>query len=53
MEKLTNFIKKDPYYIGGSVTAPYKIEIMKYLDKIDNNAEKIGSINTILKKKII
>ena len=36
-------------FLGGSVTAPYKNTIMKYLDYIDADAKRIGSINTIKK----
>ena len=32
---------------GFAVTNPHKIEIMKYLDFIDEDAEKIGAVNTI------
>lgn len=32
---------------GVNVTIPYKIEIMKYLDRISVEAEKIGAVNTI------
>ena len=49
VKNLIQFLKKDPSFIGGSVTIPYKISIMQYLDKIDNKAKKIGSINTIKK----
>lgn len=49
LKKLINYLKKDQYFLGGSVTAPYKNLIMKYLDHIDNDAKKIGSINTIKK----
>ncbi len=35
--------------IGGvNVTAPYKIEVIKYLDEIDAEAELYGSVNTIV-----
>lgn len=34
-------------YSGFNVTIPYKIEVMKYLDRISLEAEKIGSVNTI------
>lgn len=34
-------------YNGYNVTIPYKEEIMKYLDIIDPNALKIGSVNTV------
>lgn len=33
---------------GVSVTMPYKQEIMKYLDNIDETAKKIGAVNTIV-----
>lgn len=33
---------------GLSVTMPHKIEAMKYLDDIDETAQKIGAINTIV-----
>jgi shikimate dehydrogenase len=32
---------------GVNVTIPYKIQIMQYLDKISEEAEKIGAVNTI------
>ena len=35
---------------GTNVTIPYKQEIMKYLDSISQEAEKIGAVNTIYLK---
>ena len=35
---------------GVNVTVPHKVEVMKYLDKIDEDAKKIGSVNTIVNK---
>ena len=32
---------------GVNVTIPHKVEVMKYVDFIDEAAEKIGSVNTI------
>lgn len=34
-------------YQGFNVTIPYKIEIMKYLDDISDEARLIGSVNTV------
>jgi len=33
---------------GLNVTMPHKINIINYLDELDENAEKIGSVNTVL-----
>ncbi len=33
---------------GLSVTIPHKVEVIKYLDEIDEVADKIGSVNTIV-----
>ncbi len=35
---------------GMSVTIPHKVEIMKYIDEIDEVDRSIGSINTIIKE---
>lgn len=42
------FTKKD--FKGINVTIPYKKEVMKYCDFLSENAEKIGSVNTIVNK---
>jgi shikimate dehydrogenase/3-dehydroquinate dehydratase type I len=33
---------------GASVTIPFKVAVMEYLDDIDDNALKIGAVNTII-----
>ncbi|BCN30389.1 shikimate dehydrogenase family protein [Anaeromicropila herbilytica] len=33
-----------------NVTIPYKIDVMEYLDEVDENAMHIGSVNTIVNK---
>lgn len=33
---------------GFNVTAPHKIEVMKYLDEISDNAKKYGAVNTVV-----
>jgi shikimate dehydrogenase len=46
----TTKLRKDEV-AGANVTIPYKVEIMKYLNRIDNMALKIGAVNTILNMK--
>ena len=50
INELKDFIKevKEKNIKGVSVTIPLKIEIMKYLDLIDEVAKKIGAVNTVL-----
>ncbi len=36
---------------GVSVTIPHKIEIMNYLDEVDEDARKIGAVNTIINRQ--
>ncbi len=33
---------------GFNVTIPHKIEMMRYLDDVDENCKKIGAVNTVL-----
>ncbi len=35
-------------FIGVSVTVPFKVDIMAYVDEIDPVAQKIGAVNTLL-----
>ena len=51
LEKLCEYLRSNKYFLGSSVTVPYKETIMKYLDNIEANAKSIGSINTIINKK--
>lgn len=45
-EDLEAFVKSDKY-TSANVTIPYKIEVMKYLDEISDEAQKIGCVNCI------
>ena len=38
---------REDEYQGINVTIPYKESVMRYLDEIDEEAEKIGAVNTI------
>ncbi len=42
------FEKKD--FDGINITIPYKQDVIKYLDEIDEMAEKIGAVNTIINR---
>ncbi len=41
---------KERDFLGINVTIPYKQEVIPYLDYIDENAKKIGAVNTIVNK---
>jgi len=34
--------------LGFNVTIPYKIDVMRFLDRLDDSAELVGSVNTVL-----
>lgn len=34
--------------IGANITIPYKVEIIKYLDLIEETAKRIGAVNTVV-----
>ena len=47
--ELEGFVKNNDYN-GYNVTIPYKTEIIKYLDKVDESAKNIGAVNTVVKE---
>ena len=47
--ELESFVKSGEY-TGLNVTIPYKKEIIKYLDVVDDCAKKIGAVNTVIKQ---
>lgn len=48
-QEIEELIKRED--IGGfNITIPYKKTIMKYCDEIEENAAKIGAVNTVIKK---
>ncbi len=51
IEEFLEIIKNNPDLCGLNVTIPYKVQIMNYLDEIDEVAAKIGAVNTIKIKK--
>ncbi len=48
-DELLKYIEyfKSSRFSGFNVTVPYKSEIIKYLDYVDENAQKINSVNTV------
>ena len=36
--------------VGGSVTVPYKVEVIQHLDELDSKARQIGAVNTIVRE---
>lgn len=47
-EKLSEFLMRGDWQ-GLNVTIPYKKEVIPYLDRLSDNAKKIGSVNTVIK----
>ncbi len=47
--KLDSFLKERDF-LGINVTIPYKNTVIDYLDFIDENAKKIGAVNTVVNK---
>lgn len=48
LENRIKSLKANPNFKGASITAPFKVEILRFLDEIDSYTEKIGACNTIL-----
>jgi shikimate dehydrogenase len=47
IEAFQDIFKKHKNIYGLNVTIPYKEQVMQYLDEIDEEAQKVGAINTI------
>ena len=50
LEKIEDFpllLKTVPNLVGINVTIPYKQQVMRYLDELDEAAAKVGAVNTI------
>jgi len=50
IEEFPSLIESTQNLLGLNVTIPYKKEVMSFLDKISDEAQAIGAVNTILKK---
>lgn len=51
IEEFPGLIKFFPELLGVNVTMPYKEEILKYVDILDEQAEQIGSVNVVVIKR--
>lgn len=47
LSELKDLLSLHPNLMGLNVTSPYKIDVMRYLDEIDEEAELTGAVNTI------
>jgi shikimate dehydrogenase len=52
IEELTQLLSEYNDLKGLNVTIPYKEQVIKYIDKIDDTARSIGAVNTIKIKRI-
>ena len=50
LEEVVLNLKQDSNFIGGAIAVPYKDAIIPYLDRLEEEAEKIGAVNLIYKK---
>ena len=48
-EKLATFVDelRDKSVLGFNVTIPHKVEVLKHLDEVEENARAIGAVNTV------
>lgn len=47
IEEFPEIFKKTPHIKGLNITIPYKEEVIDFLDELDDEAKKIGAVNTI------
>lgn len=49
-EELEDFVRNGPYS-GLNVTIPYKKDVIPFLDELSPTAQKVGSVNTIVRRE--
>lgn len=47
IEMFPKLLESHPHLAGLNVTIPYKVEVMRYLDELSEEAESIGAVNVI------
>lgn len=51
LSRLVQALRACDRFMGVNVTVPYKVKIMEYLDEIDEQAERIKAVNTVVRTK--
>lgn len=49
LPELVQVLKKSDRVMGANVTVPYKVKIMRHLDRLDEKAQQIQAVNTIVR----
>src|SRR3989344_4808267 len=49
LKNLVDALRERDEVLGFSVTKPYKIDVMKYLDSLEEMATQIGAVNTVVR----
>ena len=47
IREMTDLIEREPSLCGLNVTIPHKLNVMPFLNEIDNAAKEIGAVNCI------
>ena len=47
IERFPEIVKNNPEVIGLNVTIPYKEQVIRYLDDLNDSAREIGAVNTV------
>jgi len=49
IERFLTAVRESPSFLGCNVTVPHKLAVMKHLDNVDESAQRIGAVNTIVR----
>ncbi len=51
IEKFPEVVKNNPDVVGFNVTIPYKEQVIRFLNELNDSAQQIGAVNTIKVKR--
>ncbi len=51
IDKFPEVVKTNPEVVGFNVTIPYKEQVIRFLDELNDSAREIGAVNTIRVKR--